>query len=110
MLDTLDFPVATAPGPAELHPIALGVLWLRMPLPFALDHINLWLLEDGAGWTIIDTGFAMHQTKALWEQIFAERFDGLPVTRVFVTHYHPDHIWLADWLVQRWQTPLWVTG
>jgi glyoxylase-like metal-dependent hydrolase (beta-lactamase superfamily II) len=51
----------------------------------------------------------MHQTKALWEQIFAERFDGLPVTRVIVTHYHPDHIGLADWLVQRWQTPLWVT-
>jgi len=82
---------------------------LRMPLPFALDHINLWLLEDGPGWTIVDTGYAMSQTKKLWERIFAERLGRLPVTRVIVTHYHPDHIGLADWLTRRWQVPLWVT-
>jgi glyoxylase-like metal-dependent hydrolase (beta-lactamase superfamily II) len=80
-----------------------------MPLPFALDHINLWLLEDGPGWTIVDTGYSMPRTKELWEQIFAERLGGLPVTRVIVTHYHPDHIGLADWLTRRWQVPLWIT-
>jgi glyoxylase-like metal-dependent hydrolase (beta-lactamase superfamily II) len=80
-----------------------------MPLPFALDHINLWLLEDGAGWTIVDTGYAMAQTNELWEHIFAEELHGLPVTRVIVTHYHPDHIGLADWLTERWQAPLWIT-
>jgi glyoxylase-like metal-dependent hydrolase (beta-lactamase superfamily II) len=108
-LTPLQFPVAAPPRPGETLAIASGVHWLRMPLPFALDHINLWLLEDGAGWTIVDTGYAMAQTKELWERIFAERLGGKPVTRVIVTHYHPDHIGLADWLTQRWQAPLWVT-
>jgi glyoxylase-like metal-dependent hydrolase (beta-lactamase superfamily II) len=89
--------------------IAPGIWWLRMPLPFALDHINLWLLEDGAGWTIVDTGYATVETKELWERIFAERLGGLSVTRIIVTHYHPDHIGLADWLAERWRAPLWVT-
>jgi glyoxylase-like metal-dependent hydrolase (beta-lactamase superfamily II) len=108
-LTPLQFPVAAPPPPGEMLAIAPGVHWLRMPLPFALDHINLWLLEDGAGWTIVDTGYAMARTKELWEQIFAERLDGRPVNRVIVTHYHPDHIGLADWLTQRWQAPVWVT-
>src|ERR1700761_6128424 len=105
----LRFPLADAPAPGTLTDIAPGVQWLRMPLPFALDHINLWLLDDGAGWTIVDTGYAMAQSKELWERIFAERLGGGPVTRVIVTHYHPDHIGLADWLTQRWRAPLWVT-
>jgi glyoxylase-like metal-dependent hydrolase (beta-lactamase superfamily II) len=108
-LTPLQFPVAAPPPPGETLAIVPGVHWLRMPLPFALDHINLWLLEDGAGWTIVDTGYAMARTKELWEQIFAERLDGRPVNRVIVTHYHPDHIGLADWLTQHWQVPLWVT-
>ncbi len=108
-LTPLQFPVAAPPRPGETLAIAPGVHWLRMPLPFALDHINLWLLEDSAGWTIVDTGYAMAQTKELWEQIFAERLGGLPVTRVIVTHYHPDHIGLADWLARHWQVSLWVT-
>jgi glyoxylase-like metal-dependent hydrolase (beta-lactamase superfamily II) len=108
-LTPLQFPVAPPPGPAEAFKIAAGVWWLRMPLPFALDHINLWLLEDGPGWTIIDTGYATAETKELWEQIFGEQLGRLPVTRVIVTHYHPDHIGLADWLARRWQVPLWIT-
>ncbi|HEY1431661.1 MAG TPA: MBL fold metallo-hydrolase [Stellaceae bacterium] len=108
-LTPLQFPVAAPPRPGETLAIAPGVQWLRMPLPFALDHINLWLLEDGPGWTIVDTGYAMAETKRLWEQVFAEQLHGLPVTRVIVTHYHPDHIGLADWLIQRWQVPFWIT-
>jgi len=108
-LTPLQFPVAASPRPGETLAIASGVHWLRMPLPFALDHINLWLLEDGPGWTIVDTGYAMPRTKELWEQVFAEGLRGLPVSRVIVTHYHPDHIGLADWLTRRWQVPLWVT-
>jgi len=108
-LTPLQFPVAAPPRSGEALAIALGVQWLRMPLPFALDHINLWLLEDGQGWTIVDTGYSMPRTKELWEQIFAERLGGLPVIRVIVTHYHPDHIGLADWLARRWQAPLWIT-
>ena len=105
----LHFPVASPPGAGETLRIAPGVEWLRMPLPFALDHINLWLLEDGPGWTIIDAGYAIAETTARWERIFAERLGGLPVTRIIVTHHHPDHIGLAGWLTERWQAPLWVS-
>ena len=109
VLTPLQFPVAVPPLPGEVLAIAPGVWWLRMPLPFALDHINLWLLEDGPGWTIVDAGYASAETKRLWEQIFAARLGGRPVIRVIATHYHPDHIGLADWLARRWQAPLWVT-
>jgi len=108
-LTPLQFPVAAPPPPGETLPIAPGVQWLRMPLPFALDHINLWLLEDGEGWTIVDAGYASTKSRALWELIFAERLAGLPVTRVIVTHYHPDHVGLAGWLTEHWQAPLWIT-
>ena len=105
----LRFPVATPPQPGETLPIAPGVLWLRMPLPFALDHINLWLIEDGPGWTIVDTGYAMPEAKAAWERIFAAHLGGRPVTRIVVTHFHPDHIGLAGWLAERWRVRLWIT-
>jgi glyoxylase-like metal-dependent hydrolase (beta-lactamase superfamily II) len=108
-LAPLRFPVAHPPTPGETCEITPGVHWLRMPLPFALDHINLWLVEDGPGWTIVDTGYSTAETKALWQRIFAERLGGLPVTRVIVTHYHPDHVGLAGWLCERWQAPLWTT-
>ena len=80
-----------------------------MPLPFQLNHINLWLLEDGPGWTIIDTGVGLDDTRALWERIFATHLDGRPVRRVLVTHFHPDHMGNAGWLTARWRTELWCT-
>jgi len=109
MAELLDFPVRTPPAPGEVVPIAPGVLWLRMRLPFALDHINLWLLDDGPSWTIVDCGFAQPETCAAWEQIFAEPLGGRPVGRIIVTHYHPDHIGLAGWLAERWEAPLLIT-
>jgi glyoxylase-like metal-dependent hydrolase (beta-lactamase superfamily II) len=80
-----------------------------MPLPFALDHINLWLLEDGPGWTIVDAGYAIPETQAAWEQVFSRYLGDRPVTRIIVTHFHPDHIGLAGWLAERWHAPLWIT-
>ncbi|HVL75272.1 MAG TPA: MBL fold metallo-hydrolase [Noviherbaspirillum sp.] len=92
------------------HEVAPGVFWLRMRLPFALDHINLWLLRDGNGWTVVDCGIATDETRAAWEQVFATGLQGLPITRVLVTHCHPDHVGLADWLCERWQAPLWMSA
>jgi glyoxylase-like metal-dependent hydrolase (beta-lactamase superfamily II) len=106
---TLRFPHAAPPAPGALAEVAPGIHWLRMPLPFALDHINLWLLEDGAGWTIVDSGLDTPITIELWERIFADALAGKPVTRLIVTHFHPDHMGLAGWLTRRWQIPLWVS-
>src|SRR5471030_2250360 len=91
-----------------------GVFWVRMPLPFALDHINLWVTRDEidgvAGWTIIDCGISDETIRANWERTFDTLLDGLPVLRVLVTHCHPDHVGLADWLCARWQAPLWMSA
>ncbi|HXP06806.1 MAG TPA: MBL fold metallo-hydrolase [Stellaceae bacterium] len=106
---SLQFPVATPPAPGETVQIAPGIHWLRMRLPFALNHINLWLLEDGPGWTIVDCGYALDEARDAWERIFAETLGGRPVRRVIVTHYHPDHIGLASWLTEPWEAPLWIS-
>jgi glyoxylase-like metal-dependent hydrolase (beta-lactamase superfamily II) len=104
----LEYPFeAHAPGTTQ--EVAPGILWVRMPLPFALDHINLWLLADGAHWTMVDCGLASDTTRALWEQIFARDLGGRAVGRVIVTHYHPDHIGMAGWLSARLKVVPWMT-
>jgi glyoxylase-like metal-dependent hydrolase (beta-lactamase superfamily II) len=106
----LQYPLGdTLPAPGKFLEIAPGLRWLRMGLPFALDHINLWLLRDGAGWTVVDCGIANEATRAAWEEIFASGLDGLPIVRVIATHYHPDHVGLAQWLCERWHAPLWMS-
>ncbi len=105
----LRFPVSAPPPVGDTLTIAPGIHWLRMPLPFALDHINLWLIEDGPGWTVVDAGYALQETRAAWERIFSEALGGRPITRVIVTHFHPDHVGLAAWLCERWGVPLWIT-
>ena len=95
----LAFPFDTLPASGETIPVAPGVRWLRMRLPFALDHINLWLLDDGDSLAVIDCGYALDDTRAAWDAVLAA--DGRPVRRVVVTHHHPDHIGLASWLAAR---------
>ena len=103
----LHHPFVEPPAPGEVLGVAPGVVWVRMPLPFRLDHINLWLLEDGSGWTVVDTGVGLDETRAPWERLFAAHLAGRPVTRVIVTHFHPDHMGNAEWLTRRWRTDLW---
>ena len=116
----LFYPLAESlPALGQTLEVAPGVRWLRMPLPFALNHINLWLIRDEQqgvqGWTIVDCGVATEPTRAAWKQIFATQLQGLPVLRVLCTHMHPDHIGLAHWLTERWSTPtqacrLWISA
>jgi len=111
----LDYPLADAlPTVGTTLEVAPGVRWLRMALPFALDHINLWLLRDVLdgvqGWSIVDCGITNDATRAAWEQIFANELDGLPVLRVIVTHMHPDHMGLAHWLTERWKVRTWISA
>ena len=116
----LDYPLGDQlPAIGSTLEVAPGVRWIRMGLPFALDHINLWLLRDSLegreGWTVVDCCVSREEAKAQWEQIFATQLEGLPVLRVIVTHMHPDHIGLAHWLCERWSTPehacrLWISA
>ncbi len=96
---TWAFPVV--PNPGAPMAVAEGVYWLRMPLPFELDHINLWLLDDGAAWTLVDTGAAAAVTRRCWEKMFADNVLGRPVSRLVITHFHPDHVGLGRWLAEQ---------
>jgi glyoxylase-like metal-dependent hydrolase (beta-lactamase superfamily II) len=108
-VSALEFPHHDAPAPGAVREIARGVHWLRMRLPFALDHINLWLLEDEGGWTLVDTGLADAPTRALWDQVIADTVRTRAVRRILVTHFHPDHAGNAGWLCERFGAPLWIT-
>lgn len=105
---SLHFPFPNPPQAGERIEVAPGVFWVRMPLPFQLDHINLWLLRDGDGWTIVDTGFPDDAVRATWRALIAG-LDG-PVRRLIVTHFHPDHLGLASWLMAETGAPLWMTS
>jgi glyoxylase-like metal-dependent hydrolase (beta-lactamase superfamily II) len=104
-----DYPFGDPPTPGTVMEVAPGVKWVRMPLPFSLKWINLWLLEDGDGWTVVDTGIPNSETKAHWRTIFENELGGKPVKRVIVTHMHPDHIGLAGWMTRKWQCDLWIS-
>jgi glyoxylase-like metal-dependent hydrolase (beta-lactamase superfamily II) len=90
-----------APAEAAAIEVAPGILWLRLPLPMALDHVNVYALDDGDGWTLIDTGLNSGRSRAVWEACLAGPLSGKPVGRVIVTHHHPDHVGLAGWFHQR---------
>lgn len=110
----LNYPFGDAlPEFGKTRDIVPGLRWVRMPLPFALDHVNIWLLRDHIdgreGWTVIDCGVSRDNLKAYWTEIFDHGLDGLPILRVLVTHMHPDHVGLASWLTETWNAPLWMT-
>ena len=102
------------PAPGQVLDVAPGVRWLRMGLPFELNHINLWLLRDRhegrEGWMIVDCGITSDDTHQRWSEVFDSALDGLPVLRVLVTHMHPDHIGTAKWLCDRWDAPLYISA
>ncbi len=109
----------TLPPPGRALAVAPGVKWIRMSLPFALNHIHLWLLRDRLdgqeGWAVVDTCIDRPESRAQWEEIFAHELEGLPILRVIATHMHPDHIGLAHWICDHWSRPeqpcrLWISA
>ena len=99
----------TVPAPGETIKVADGILWVRMPMPMRLDHINVWLIEDGEGWTLVDTGLSTAPTHDYWRSIFKNTLRGKPITRVYVTHLHPDHIGNAGWITELFDCMLWMS-
>lgn len=107
-MNGIHHPFATPPATGEATEVAPGILWMRLPLPMALDHVNVYALDDGNGWTVIDTGLQSRRGVALWETLLAGPLAGRPINRLIVTHHHPDHVGMAGWFQAR-GTPLWMT-
>ncbi|GIX12772.1 MAG: MBL fold hydrolase [Paracoccaceae bacterium] len=95
--EAIRHPWEAPPAPGEAIEVAEGVLWLRLPLPMALDHVNVYALRESDGWTIIDTGFDSRAARAQWQALRDGPLGGQPVRRVVATHHHPDHLGLAGW-------------
>ena len=97
MTGTIHYPHEIPPDQGEAIEVTPGILWMRLPLPLRLDHVNTYALDDGDSWTLIDTGFDTKKTRAVWHELLQGPLAGKPVKKLFVTHYHPDHIGLAGW-------------
>jgi glyoxylase-like metal-dependent hydrolase (beta-lactamase superfamily II) len=97
------------PSPGSVVEVAEGILWTRFPLPFALSHVNVYLLEDEGGWAAVDTGIGDEATKAIWTALLSGPLAGRRLTRLIVTHHHPDHMGLAGWLADRFEAPIHMT-
>jgi len=106
---SLVYPLGDPPEAGAARTIAPGVKWVRMPLPFALKWINLWLIDDGPGWTLVDTGVGTDESREHWRRIFANDLEGKPITRVICTHMHPDHVGLSGWITRKFQCRLWIS-
>ena len=106
--DDIRYEFDERPEPGETLAIAPGIHWLRMPLPFSLSHINLWLLEEDDGWAIVDTGVSTEVTRSTWTRVFSSVMRNQPASRIFATHLHPDHAGCAGWLCQHFGVELWM--
>jgi glyoxylase-like metal-dependent hydrolase (beta-lactamase superfamily II) len=107
----LDYPHGELrPALAEAIQVAPGIEWVSMPLPFALKFINLWLIDDGDSWTIVDTGMPLRETRDAWKSLLDARVTPeKPLKRVMVTHMHPDHVGCAGWLCYKYGAELWMS-
>lgn len=105
----LVFPISDPPEYGTTKEVAPGVYWLQMPLPMSLDHINLYLLADHDGWTVVDTGMRGDDTHQLWWEIINDQLEGRPIKRIVCTHMHPDHTGQAGFLSEHFQAPLWMS-
>jgi glyoxylase-like metal-dependent hydrolase (beta-lactamase superfamily II) len=102
----LTFPIATPPAPGSVTDIAPGIRWLRLPLPYRLDHVNIYLIENDGGWTALDSGLGDDPCKEAWAAALAGPLQGQDLKSLIVSHFHPDHVGLAGWLCQRFEIDL----
>jgi glyoxylase-like metal-dependent hydrolase (beta-lactamase superfamily II) len=98
------------PAPGEWREVAAGVFWARVALPFRLNHVNVYLIDDGDAWNIVDTGIANDQTEETWNRLLSGRMAGRPVSKILITHHHPDHVGLASWLADKFGAEVVMSG
>ena len=103
------YPIEVPPAEGEVVEVAEGILWARLPLPMALDHVNVYALDDGDAWTLVDTGFYSRKSRAIWQRLLAGPLAAKPVRRVLATHHHPDHIGCAGWFMSEHDADLVTT-
>ena len=108
-MSQIRFPFETPPAGVEMVEVASGIHWVRLPLPMKLDHVNIYVLEDGDGWTVIDTGMNTGKTRTLWEALIKGPLKARPIKRVILTHHHPDHVGLVGWMQREHGAELWTT-
>ncbi len=107
--EALRYPFENHPGPDQVVEVMTGVLWVRLKLPFRLNHVNIYLLADGDGWTMVDSGFGNEESIAAWTALFEGALADVRINRLIVTHSHPDHVGLAGWVVDRFECPLFMS-
>src|SRR5213080_459240 len=107
--EALRYPWENHPGPDQVVEVMPGVLWARLKLPFRLNHVNIYLLADGDGWTMVDSGFGNEESIAAWTTLFEGPLKGVKISRLIVTHSHPDHVGLAGWITERFDCPLFMS-
>src|SRR4030081_2478279 len=107
-VEALRSPWKNHPGPDQVVEVMPGVLWARLKLPFRLNNVNIYLLADGDGWTMVDSGFGNEESISAWTALFECPLAHVKITRLIVTHSHPDHVGLAGWIVERFHFPLQV--
>ena len=105
----IDYVLDSVPETGAVHDISAGIKWLRLPLPFLLNHINVWLLRDGDGWALVDTGIFTSTTREVWDYVLEHHLQSAPITRVLVTHLHPDHVGCAGWMTGKFNVDLWMS-
>jgi len=104
-----EYPFLNPPAKSQAIDIHPDVKWVRSPLPMALNHINCYLLREDDGWCVVDTGMNGEESRLQWLDIFENELAGAKLTRVIVTHHHPDHVGLAGWFCDRFEVPLYMS-
>jgi glyoxylase-like metal-dependent hydrolase (beta-lactamase superfamily II) len=105
---SIEYEFSTRPNDGDTQPVIAGIHWLRMPLPFSLNHINLWLLEDGDQWAIVDTGVGTNESRDHWRVVFDGAMHGQTASQIIATHMHPDHVGCAGFLAHHFDVDLWM--